>query len=135
MTVSAALLDEMRAAFSGRTAESGGILGMRGGVVCRFAFDGGEASKVEYLPNTDRLNAVIGEWRGEGISFCGMVHTHLGGCTALSDADIESIRAIASAVQRECLYFPIVTFEGERLCLTVYRASDGEVLQDELITL
>ena len=126
MTVASSVLDAMRSAFFGRTAESGGILGMRDGTVCRFSFDAGAADRGEYCPDTDFLNAEIAAWRCEEIAFCGLVHTHLGGCRELSDEDKKSIAAIYGAMQKPRLYFPIVTFDGEDMALTVYRIdSDG----------
>ena len=102
------------------------------GIVCRFAFDAGSADTGEYIPDTDRLNRLLEEWYREGVAFCGMVHTHIGGCRALSREDTESIRAIYRAMQKECLYFPIATFDGEEMALSVYRI-DGNGIREETL--
>lgn len=134
MRIVSAVISEMRSAFWGRSAESGGILGMRDGVVCRFVFDVGLANAGEYIPDTDRLNAVLAQWHREGIVFCGMVHTHLGGCRRPSGADIQSMRSIYRAMKKDCLYFPIVTFDGEVMDSAIYRMDADGVCEEALDT-
>lgn len=135
MKVSRAVLREMRAAFLGRATESGGILGALDGIVCRFAFDEGQADAAEYIPDTDRLNSVLRAWCREGIVFSGMVHTHVGGCRLPSGTDTESMRTIYRAMQSDHLYFPIVTFDGEVMAITVYRIDAEGIKEDVLDTL
>lgn len=124
MVISKAIVAEMRACFMGRSTECGGLLGERDGAICRFVFDEGRSSIGEYVPDTDRLNRILSEWRSEGIGFAGIAHTHLGGCRSLSLADEKSIREIYCAVGLGILYFPIVTFDEGEMILTVYKADE-----------
>ena len=45
--------------------ESGGLLGMNSGIVCRFLFDKGTGSANEYVPNVSLFNQVLKEWAKE----------------------------------------------------------------------
>ena len=110
------------------TLETGGILGEKDGVVCRFFLDtDGESTLGEYRPNVTLLNQVIERWAQEEVSFIGLVHTHINGLGILSPSDIEYVRLIVSANELESVYFPVVAKDKEgRKIMRVYRITlDG----------
>lgn len=74
-----------------RVPEKGGILGIdENRIVTKFYNDStGITTKLRYIPNVQKLNAVIQNWAKENISFIGFVHTHPKGAEKLSPLDIE----------------------------------------------
>lgn len=90
--------------------ECGGIIGGQDGVVCKFCFDNmGSDEHAVYEPNVDYLNRTIEEWRRSGISFYGIIHSHMKSETDLSKGDIEYIQLIMEDFDvGEKIYFPIV---------------------------
>ena len=74
-----------------RVSEVGGILGIdENRIVTKFYNDStGITTKLRYIPNVQKLNAVIQNWAKENISFIGFVHTHPKGAEKLSSRDVE----------------------------------------------
>lgn len=70
--------------------ETGGIVGVNGGVITAFQFDKTHSSnRFEYCPNVDFLDQVINKkWAKENIEFAGFVHSHLNNCV-ISRQDIK----------------------------------------------
>ncbi len=101
--------------------ESGGILGEKDGVICAFHFDDSIQTtlRAAYIPNIPALNQKIRQWAGEGISFCGLFHSHPNGQDVLSEADIAYITRILCVNPVKSLYFPLV-FPGCKMLF--YRA-------------
>ena len=91
-------------------AEQGGILGAARDVICRFYFDtDGRNSDSIYCPNAKRINRILEEWANEGITFCGVIHSHPKGDHELSFKDLEFGRAILKDNPHlKCVFFPIV---------------------------
>lgn len=92
--------------------EAGGILGQQNGCICAFAYDPGtpDLTRNCYTPNVDFLNRIIAQWLEQGITFCGIIHSHPPGQRQLSEADLSYIRAIRDCMPEQIseLYFPII---------------------------
>jgi proteasome lid subunit RPN8/RPN11 len=105
--------------------ESGGIIGMKNGVICSYYFDGYTNSKSEYIPNVNALNKVISDWFNDKIEFVGIVHSHPNQLNILSLNDINYAKELLSvnSYLKE-IYFPIVTIKYDKIFLTFYSVSD-----------
>ena len=92
--------------------EMGGILGMKKGVVCACTYDQPplQRDRAIYIPNVEFLNKRICEWKEQGISFCGMFHSHPFNQPKLSGEDNEYIKTIFQVMPETVrdLFFPIV---------------------------
>lgn len=92
--------------------ETGGIIGTSSTIVDTVAFD--NCNKILeaaiYVPNVERLNTVLSNWKEENVSFCGLFHSHKNGQESLSKDDMEYIQTIFSCLPQTIteLYFPIV---------------------------
>ena len=113
--------------------ESGGLLGMNSGIVCRFLFDKGTGSANEYIPNVSLFNQVLKEWAKERIEFAGIIHSHPNDCRFLSSNDEQAIKKIYQATESSlALYFPLLTFcNGEKI-ITSYKCENGKISSDEI---
>ncbi len=101
-------------------AEHGGILGVLDGVIRRFYYDAeGACSERSYYPDIKRLNEIIEEWGKEGVTFCGIIHSHHPSAGILSSRDIEFGRAILKDNPGlKSVFFPLVFSTAED---TVFR--------------
>ena len=112
MTIDQHTYHTLCTAFSPVPPEAGGILGSRNGSVCAFAYDHGTPDMTGncYAPNVDFLNRIIAQWQTQGITFCGIVHSHPPGQQKLSEADLAYIQTILECMPERIqeLYFPIV---------------------------
>ncbi len=123
-----AVYEDIRSTFAEAPIESGGILGERNGVVCRFFFDRlGRRDAGSYIPHTASLNRIIEDWADEGIAFGGIIHSHPHGVGQLSPDDrryFEEIYALTDG--KRPLYAPVVIYEGRdvRLCAFAYDGRD-----------
>lgn len=102
--------------------ETGGIIGGRYGIVTEFVFDNGKSDQMgNYYPDVDKLNAAIKDWQDKGISFYGIVHSHLSEQYSLSGEDVEYINQIMDAVTEinEYLYFPVISVKYK---IMIYKA-------------
>ncbi len=99
--------------FKNAPIESGGILGIKNGVICSFAMDLlGERSCSEYHPDVKSLNKIISEWAECGISFYGIIHSHPNGQYHLSDSDKEYFDRIYRSVRNvNNICCPIVVYD------------------------
>lgn len=108
--------------------EMGGYIGKKDDIICEFEFDPGIAQINEgiYIPNVIKLNAVMKRWSENGISFCGILHTHLPGQNELSEKDKRFISDIMKLNKRlfEKLYFPIVIPESGLFLYQAERKAD-----------
>ena len=95
--------------------ETGGIIGAKEDIIDTVFWDNSNCDGV-YVPNIEIINKVIAQWANDGISFCGMFHTHAPQWPNLSKEDENYIREIMSAMPEsiERLYFPLV-FPKERI--------------------
>jgi proteasome lid subunit RPN8/RPN11 len=110
MKITANVLKDIMSSFPPAPPERGGIIGGKNGIVSVFCYDNaGPSEQAVYIPDTVYLNSVIKEWYRSGISFFGMIHSHLRNEPSLSTGDIQYIEAIMSGMKPgEKLYFPIV---------------------------
>ena len=124
MKITRRIFDEIVATVGAEEPETGGALGSKNGVVCRFYFDeAATRDKGKYTPDTDSINEKIAAWQDEDISFAGLVHSHPNGCNQLSFEDEASIKAIFDASELiSRLYFPIITVMDNKITMTVYKA-------------
>ena len=89
--------------------ETGGIIGAKGDIIDTVFLDNPNGEGF-YVPNIEFINSVISQWENDGISFCGMFHTHAPQWSTLSKEDENYIRNIMSSMPAriEKLYFPLV---------------------------
>ena len=88
--------------------ESGGILGWRNGIICKYTFDYGLELGDFYVPNTEYLNRIISLWQNEGISTLAIYHTHPHGYDELSPVDIQYASNLLEFCSISNFYFFIV---------------------------
>lgn len=119
--------DEMKSFFSRSPIESGGILGIKNGILCRFFADGSTSSE-EYRPNICVLNRVIAGWWQEGIAFAGIAHSHPNGVLQLSREDLSYAETIMAAnPQIAALYFAVAAQRNGAWRLVLYDCSEDRV--------
>ena len=116
--------------------EQGGILGIKNGIVCEYYHDGScnIADRAVYEPDVDTLNRKIEEWDAQGISFGGIVHSHLSGQNTLSAEDKKYIELLLGTLNGQTLYFPIVIPSAEQVISYVAERKSGDIIirQDEI---
>jgi len=90
-----------------------------------------------YIPNVVMLNQTIADWTVNGISFCGILHSHLQGIELLSQEDMVYIQNIMEAMPKEIksLYFPIVVPNEKMIPFVAYKGADGIIIQKEAINI
>ena len=111
MKITAKTLKDILLHYSPASFEQGGILGIKGGIVCVYEHDDSAQSRERavYSPNVSFLNQCIEKWDESGIEFCGIVHSHPVGQDTLSSGDMDYIKALYSAnPQLEKIFFPLV---------------------------
>jgi len=96
--------------------ETGGILGCsKDGVISHFLFDYNDKStSYKYVPSVDYLNEYMeNNWYNNGITFCGMVHSHPNNAQSLSCGDLMYAKQIIESFNNlEHLYL-LLTFVTE----------------------
>lgn len=110
MKIKKSVLNIIASAYPAVPPEEGGILGIYKNIVCAYFHDKGYGNNgfAIYEPNINKLNEVLALWNHKGITFGGIVHSHLPGQNTLSKADIDYIASIfASGTTSERLYFPV----------------------------
>ena len=112
--------------------EWGGIFGGDNGIVREFCYDNsGPSQQALYCPNVTFLNNVMKEWDCRGISFYGIVHSHMEGQATLSQGDIRYIRAVmAQRNVGEKLYFPLV-LPGMIVVYAAVKTESAVVIEQE----
>ena len=116
MEVTLGIVDRIKTFIGEHPAERGGILGCNSnGRITHFFEDvSSECSRAAYSPDVDTLNTVIDSWKGDGITFCGFVHSHPAGIPAPSPADHEySSRILECFDKLDLLWLPIVQTEPD----------------------
>lgn len=96
--------------------EQGGALGMNeSGVITSFFHDQtASKSSCTYSPNNKLVTQVINTWEEEGISFCGMIHSHPGTYGSPSNGDMIYAERILKAMPKKLngkMHMPIVTVD------------------------
>ena len=116
--------------------EAGGILGSKDNCICAFVYDPGTPDTTLncYTPDVDFLNGVIEQWQNQGISFCGLVHSHPSGHQRLSNIDLSYIQTIMGCMPESVqeLFFPVV-IPGEGIF--PYLARRGSAVASDKITI
>ena len=105
--------------------ETGGALGEKNGVICRYFFDEKAiGNKNSYSPTTDSINEVIDEWEKDEIRFAGIIHSHPGTMKRLSYADVYYAQCLLKQNETESILFPIVV-HGVGIRIYMYKVSLG----------
>ena len=76
--------------------EMGGILGIDNShVITKFYHDStGTTTKTQYIPDVQRLNAILRQWAAAEVRFVGFVHSHPKGKEKLSLCDLTYAKEI-----------------------------------------
>ena len=127
MRIKESVCREIIGSLGGGANETGGILGRKGSLICRFQADKGEEScPCFYRPNVDFLNEVLDIWEEEGIVFCGVVHSHPDGSPLLSPADLRYAQAVVQAMPDiSPILFPLVTKSEGEIDIAFFDMTDG----------
>lgn len=89
--------------------ESGGILGVKDGVISDFCYDENSSGTGNtYIPDLARLNTVLQLWHQTGVKFAGVIHSHPPDMRQLSYADIRYAMQIMNENYLCEVYFPLV---------------------------
>ena len=119
--------------------EVGGILGGNNGIVNVFVLDLPIDSNKNncYIPNTEKLNAVLSVWSDEGIDFYGIFHTHFPYGYSLSSDDEKYIDQIMNAMPLhiKTLFFPVVVPGDGMASFKASRTSKAIRVKPDTITL
>ena len=91
--------------------ESGGIIGKKNGVICKFYFDDSETRYTDkYVPDFIKLNKIIEKWYDDEIFFAGIVHSHPNSCAVPSKEDeVYVSKLMENNSDLNSILFPIVT--------------------------
>lgn len=115
--------------------EQGGILGSNNNIVVAFNLDKRHGSKQTYTPNIEKLNNIISEWHQKGITFVGLIHSHINNVGVYSNSDLEYLKNIY-ILNKEILdkiYFPIVyQEENGEFKINVYFYDNSGLHEDSL---
>lgn len=114
------VFEQIKSTIGSRPAETGGILGMRNGVVDAFYFDNnGERSRATYSPDIESINRELEEnWTPNDIIYMGAIHSHPRGIIGPSGPDAEYgerllINNLKYDKAKPYFYLPIVQPEDE----------------------
>lgn len=91
--------EEIERTVGSRPAETGGLLGMRDGVVCAYYFDeSADCTDRAYRPDTTACEHVANaQWQPAGIYVCGFVHSHASDMRP-SRSDVQYAQALYDAI-------------------------------------
>lgn len=121
MLIEKSIYEEIVTAFSNAPIESGGILGRKNDVICKFFFDGSNSS-TEYRIRAEVLNPIIAEWAKSGILFLGIIHSHPNKIKVLSKTDRAYAENILNLFPHlQYVVFPIVTVYDGKIKIYCYR--------------
>lgn len=132
MRITDDVMKKILSSFPDAPPEHGGILGGQNGVVSVFHYDrAGSPDQAAYEPDTEVLNSVIEQWNHSGISFYGIVHSHMENQPTLSEGDLQYIRLVMQSMDiGEKLYFPIV-LPGRIIPFAALKTADCVNLKQE----
>ena len=82
-----------------------------------------------YEPDPVLADNQIRQWAGQGVCFCGMIHSHVVDKQELSENDIEYAKVLYSAYHLPLLWFGIGVVHSEKVDFRFYSVSetDGQV--------
>lgn len=125
MKITQKAFKEILATIGATEPETGGILGSKNNIVCRFYFDKNAVClQGKYSPSVDDINQKLSEWQEDDIDFAGIIHSHPNNCNQLSFSDEESVTAIFEGNPTiRHLYCPIITISDKEAIMTVYKAT------------
>ena len=118
--------------------EVGAILGMSRNEICAFEIDKGYEveGRAIYIPQIEKLNAIISCWNETGIYFGGIVHNHPKGQNVLSYSDKVYIERIMNSMPGSIdeLYFPLIPSGMKMVAFCARRTARGvSIIPDEII--
>lgn len=132
MLILSQIFTDIKKTFIHAPIESGGIIGIKKGVVCAFHFDEGNYNYDCYIPNVDRLNKIILEWAKADVQFAGVVHSHHNDCRYLSDTDKKYALEVLKATKVKPLYFPVITICNGEAMLSAYSVCRHKFTKEEV---
>lgn len=93
------VFSDVSATIGNAPAETGGMLGMRNGIISDFYFDKtADVNFRQYSPDSAACSRILnGEWYPNGIRFCGFVHSHAVDPLP-SESDTQYMQKICAAV-------------------------------------
>lgn len=131
MRIEKGVLEEIIAEFADALPESGGILGLKHGVISAFYYYGGDSEK-DFCISCEVFNPVIAKWAQAGISFAGIIHSHPNGIGELSKNDREYAEKILQYNPfLKYVIFPVVTVLNGKIKINCYRY-DGRWRKEKL---
>lgn len=77
-----------------------------------------------YEPNPVLADNQIRHWAGQGVCFCGMIHSHVVDKQELSENDIEYAKVLYSAYQLPILWFGIGIVNTNKVDFRFYSVSE-----------
>lgn len=107
--------------------ETGGVIGFSNGIIIDLFLDTSSKYKNEYHPNIDLLNKTIENWAIKEISFIGIFHNHLNGCSLLSDIDINYFREIIKLNDLKFLLCPLIFKNNNKNEVIIYKISLNKI--------
>lgn len=115
MQIKREVYERIIASLSSSNHETGGILAIKNEVICDFFFDEGKnSSPYYYEPNTQILDDIIEKWENEGLTFGGIIHSHLKGNGLLSANDLKYVKLVREAMpELQHLLFPVLLLARE----------------------
>lgn len=114
--------------------ESGGILGMKDGVISDFCYDENPSGTGNtYIPDLARLNSALQMWHQTGVEFAGVIHSHPSDMRQLSYADIRYAMQIMNANDLCEVYFPLVFPDTKEIFFYNVSSSGRVVLNRHVI--
>lgn len=151
------VLNQMLLTIGSKEAEHGGALGMDNETACltRFFYDeNGSRSSVAYSPDAEAMTEAANHWANEGVTFCGIVHSHPGYISSPSEGDRQYAETILKAMPETLggsFFMPIVTvnlrkhtasifpfmalYDSDKQTTEIIKVAlmvDGELIEDEL---
>ena len=114
--------------------ESGGILGLKDGVISDFCFDENPSGTGNtYIPDLARLNSALQMWHQTGVEFAGVIHSHPSDMRQLSYADIRYAMQIMNVNDLCGVYFPLVFPDTKEIFFYNVSSSGRVVLNRHVI--
>ena len=80
-----------------------------------------QASTYFIIPDAERADWKVKDWRKQGICFCGMIHSHVCRKEALSEADRTFAERLYRSYQLPVLWFGIGIVKSSRVKFKFYR--------------
>lgn len=115
--------------------ETGGVLGIKDGTVCKYFFDKKSIGKDDtYSPDVDSINNIISEWEREGIEYAGMIHSHPDDMKKLSYADVYYANKLMDCNNMSDILFPLVVMDAE-VQLYMYKIDRVDGVKECIVTI